>query len=335
MSILVIEANSHDRQALESTLRTGGYSEIHLADSVEAGLSMLGVGADASCSVFGAELIIIGGSSPEDTAEACRKIRMSFRWQDTPIIMLGILGAAEGLPLAVANGASDYLRRPFSEVEFVTRVRLSMRLKYEIDRRKAREHELLEATRQLADLNGILTKMALVDNLTGVANRRHFDKVMESEWRRCFRSKSDLSLVMLDIDHFKAYNDNLGHLAGDVCLRQVANELKMALRRPGDTLSRYGGEEFAVVLPDTPLAGAQIVAENLRLAIENAKIPHPTSLHGGVVTVSVGVACTVPGNNGAWKALLKLADEALYEAKKLGRNRVAAQHLPPDGTRTA
>ena len=332
MTILLIEANAEDRKCLEATLRRGGYAEIVVAASVDEGYGCLGLADDArSPATFGIELIIAGMNAVEDCVDICRRIKDSFQYQDVPLLIVAPASTADGLPLAVAYGAVDYVRKPVDEHEFLARVRSALRLKFEIDRRKARERELLEATRQLSDLNSMLTRLSLVDSLTGVANRRNFDRALEKEWRRCFRSGHSLALIMIDVDFFKAYNDGYGHQSGDDCLKQVAHLLREALRRPGDLLARYGGEEFAVVLPETPLAGAVIVAENLRAAIESASLPHGhTRVPGGRVTLSLGVASIVPQSEGAMKDLIDRADRALYRAKAAGRNRVAGDE-PGDG----
>lgn len=163
-----------------------------------------------------------------------------------------------------------------------------------------------------------LEQMSLTDGLTQLANRRHFDQFLEQEWGRAMRQKSPLSLVMLDIDNFKSYNDHYGHPAGDECLRQVAHILQGVVRRPTDMLARYGGEEFAVVLPDT--ASCEVIAEACRAAIENAAIPHQASDVSDRVTISAGACSMVPGETNSLEDLKQEADAALYRAKHAGRN---------------
>jgi diguanylate cyclase (GGDEF)-like protein len=178
-----------------------------------------------------------------------------------------------------------------------------------------------ERTEQLEEANRKLAALSYVDAMTGVANRRSFDEELMTESRRLPRTRTHLSLLLADIDGFKAYNDALGHQAGDDCLRRVATVIAEGVRRAGDTVARYGGEEFAVLLPDTDAAGAATLAERIRSAVEQRSLPHPT-MPGGGVTISVGVS-TATGKEGVDPAaLVRAADAALYEAKRAGRNRV-------------
>lgn len=165
-----------------------------------------------------------------------------------------------------------------------------------------------------------LEQMSLTDGLTQVANRRHFDQFLEQEWGRAMRQQRPLSLVMVDIDNFKAYNDHYGHPEGDECLRQVARILQAVVRRPTDMLARYGGEEFAIVLPDT--ATGEVIAEACRAAIENAAIEHVASAVSNRVTISAGVCSMLPGASNSLDDLMQQADAALYRAKHAGRNQV-------------
>jgi len=173
----------------------------------------------------------------------------------------------------------------------------------------------------LSDANKRLEQLARTDGLTGLVNRRGFDKALQQEWHRCAREMTALSLVIADIDHFKAFNDLYGHPEGDQCLISVGNALKKVLFRPGDIVARYGGEEFALILPGTD-EGARIVAERCRLAIEGLQIEHKGAEGRQVVTISLGVATIKPSSNGSEAALIAAADKALYRAKHLGRDQV-------------
>ena len=173
-----------------------------------------------------------------------------------------------------------------------------------------------------------LQALAKTDTLTQVANRRHFDELFSREWLRQARANRSLAILLVDIDHFKRYNDTLGHPAGDLCLVKVARGIQEAIFRPGDFVTRYGGEEFAIILTETDLDGALLVAERIRQAVEEMKIEHPASPVGRWVTASVGVSATVPSRDRDPEILLCAADQALHDAKGAGRNCVAG--LSPD-----
>jgi len=191
----------------------------------------------------------------------------------------------------------------------------------DISERKAREDKL--------------NALAMTDGLTGLANRRAFDEALEREWQRTLREGTQMSLLLLDLDHFKAFNDQYGHQVGDDCLRAVADAVRRTLHRPGDIAARYGGEEVAVILPDTGAAGAVEVAEQLRLAVEVLRLPHQANAgRGDWLTTSVGAAtvlCRMGGRMKMPEALLAAADAALYRAKHEGRNRVVNTLLLASG----
>lgn len=174
--------------------------------------------------------------------------------------------------------------------------------------------------------NEQLQRLASIDGLTGVANRRHFDETFSHEWRRAQRLGHSLAVLMLDIDFFKRYNDTYGHQAGDECLAKVAACLRVCLKRPGDLLARYGGEEFVVLLPDLTLEGAQTIATYMCNQIEALNIAHQASGVAPVVTISVGAASCEPRLGSTPTELLARADDALYDAKTAGRNRVVMAH---------
>lgn len=166
-----------------------------------------------------------------------------------------------------------------------------------------------------------LQRLATRDGLTGVANRRCFDETLAAEWRRCMREVRPLSLVLLDVDHFKRYNDVFGHLGGDACLKTIASTLLHACHRSTDLAARYGGEEFAAILPGTTAAGALNVAERIRANVATLQMPHPGNASAGCVTVSLGAATLVPDRTLHLDGLIDAADRALYAAKHAGRNR--------------
>ncbi|MBO8173009.1 MAG: diguanylate cyclase [Bacillaceae bacterium] len=167
-----------------------------------------------------------------------------------------------------------------------------------------------------------LRRLSMVDGLTGIPNRRQFEKTLRKQWNRAIREKNPLSLLMLDIDRFKNYNDVYGHQAGDACLKEVARVLVDAATRPGDLAARYGGEEFMMILPDTDKDNALHIAENIRRDIESLDIKHPHSDTSSRVTVSIGVTTVVPGTAESADQMINRTDQAMYAAKKAGRNRI-------------
>ncbi len=190
----------------------------------------------------------------------------------------------------------------------------------DITERKKIERELIEA-------NDRLSKLSAIDPLTGIANRRIFEELFVKEWKRAFRTRRPLALLMLDVDYFKQLNDTYGHTYGDDCLKQVAQAIQSALKRPMDMVARYGGEEFAVILPETDTAGAEVVAEDIRRQVEQLRLPHATSEVYKHVTVSAGLASCIPEQERGARELLICADQALYAAKHAGRNRIVVGDL--------
>ncbi len=184
---------------------------------------------------------------------------------------------------------------------------------FDISERKKLEHELIETNRKLE-------AFSYQDGLTGIGNRRLYEQVLESEWRRARRNRQPISMVVIDIDHFKEYNDHYGHVMGDQCLRQIATALDGVANRSTDFCARYGGEEFVLLLPETDFSAARMIAEKVRSAILELKIPHAKSATAEVVTVSAGVCTLVPEQGETPERLFEIADRALYLAKKNQRN---------------
>lgn len=187
---------------------------------------------------------------------------------------------------------------------------------FDISERKQQEEELLRLKNELEILS-------YRDSLTGIANRRQFDLVLEREWAHARRDQRPLAVVMLDIDHFKEYNDRYGHPAGDVCLQRIASCLSNAVGREQDLLARLGGEEFVLILPDTTLEAAHALADRCRQRIRDEAIPHASSRIAPILTASAGVSSMVPDESGRATQLIEAADRALYQAKRNGRDRVA------------
>lgn len=328
--ILVVDESEQSLAELESTFVSRGLTNLATARSAEEAMGLLEVSGNGQpAEELDCDLILMNIAMPGlDGIETCKLIKGDERTRDVPVIMTTSRQDFESLRQAFEAGAMDYLTKPINDVELMARVNSALALKAEIDRRKAREQELLEITAMLSKANQELKRLSSLDGLTGVANRRLFDDTLDIEWRRAVRSQTDLALVMMDIDHFKLYNDHYGHQAGDECLKKVARALQTCLRRPADLLARYGGEEFVALLPETDQAGAGLLAEHARLAVQNLAIPHADSPVAKMVTISLGTASTIPRNGREAEELVQAADQALYQAKNQGRNQVAAGLFP-------
>jgi len=223
---------------------------------------------------------------------------------------------------AFAAGAIDYLTKPPNRLELKVRISSALKLKGEIDSRKARERDLLDLTARLEEVNLELQLLSTRDGLTGLANRQAGNNFLSREWLRAAREQKEFSVIMIDIDFFKLYNDSHGHLEGDECLKKVAAALQQGLHRPADMLVRYGGEEFMALLPDTGREGALIVGSTIMAAVAAAQLYHGYSAVSPQVTVSIGIASTTPGVDMPVELLIDSADRALYRAKQEGRNRI-------------
>jgi len=238
-----------------------------------------------------------------------------------PIIVLSTKEEASIKSEAFKAGANDYLVKLPDRVELVARIRYhSIAFINQLQRDEA-FRELRKSQQQLMETNLELEKLTVVDGLTGISNRRHFDDYIDAEWRRAMRSKKPLSILLIDVDNFKQYNDTYGHLAGDDVLRKVAEAIKQCGRRASDVAARFGGEEFVLVLPETPFGELQRLGDRLCAAVEGLNLPHVTSSTGKGVTVSVGGATCVPRMSASALALIASADKALYESKRAGKNR--------------
>ncbi|HWT67993.1 MAG TPA: PleD family two-component system response regulator [Pseudomonas sp.] len=257
-----------------------------------------------------------------DGLSLVREYRNHPATKDIPIIVLSTKEDPLIKSAAFAAGANDYLVKLPDNIELVARIRYHSRSYMTLLQRDAAYRALRVSQQQLLDTNLVLQRLMNSDGLTGLSNRRHFDEYMELEWRRSQREQSQLSLLMIDVDYFKTYNDTFGHLEGDEALRKVAAAIREASARPSDLPARYGGEEFALVLPNTSQGGARLVAEKLRMTVEALKIPHSSPTEGSSLTISIGLATVTPKAGSNCRELISAADKGLYLAKNNGRNQV-------------
>lgn len=246
--------------------------------------------------------------------------------RDVPIIMLSTREDAATKRDSFKAGADDYLVKLPDPIEIIARIRHHSRAYLNQLQRDEAYRALRESQQKLMEANLELQRLSTVDGLTSLANRRHFNSCLEAEWLRASRQQQALALLMIDVDDFKAYNDRYGHLAGDEVLKRVAETMVLHARRSTDLTARFGGEEFAVILPMTPLAGAQQQAQTLCDAIAALQLPHLGSTTGSCVTISVGCAAWVPSRGDSPSLLIGAADFALYDAKHGGKNRVSARN---------
>ena len=306
MKVLIVDDSPTIRAALRSLVEKMGHTVIEAEDGSK-GLTIYGRDRP--------DLVLIDVVMPiMDGYEAARQMRQSLPDEWIPIIFLSSKEADQDLDRAIEAGGDDYLVKPVSFVVLNAKIRALQRI-------ESTRTKLLEISRELAAANRELESLSRQDGLTGIANRRYFDSYLLTEVKRASRERQPLSLILADVDHFKAFNDCYGHQAGDDCLRQVASMLKAVGRRPADLAARYGGEEFAIVLPATAMEGAVDVAKSLARAIDGMSIPHARSGVSRTISLSQGIASLIPAQDTTPESVIQLADQALYQAKQQGRNR--------------
>ncbi len=235
--------------------------------------------------------------------EVCRRLKNMRDTAHTPVVFISSREDAETEIEGLKAGGIDFITKPFNPAI------VRMRITNYIELKRTRDN---------------LEQMSITDQLTGLYNRRYFDRMLTAEIQRSSRSHDCLALMMLDIDHFKRYNDNHGHLAGDECLKMISQAIRKTFRRVGDLVSRYGGEEFAVLLPSTSLSSACMLAETTRKNVEDLQLGYTGLVENGFVTISIGVSGVYPEAETDPQKLLNDADRALYQSKSIGRNRVVA-----------
>jgi diguanylate cyclase (GGDEF)-like protein len=304
--VLIVDDSDTIRAVLANSVRSMKLEPV-LADCGEKAVEL-----------FAAErpsLVLLDVNMPGiDGYETARRIRALLPDEWVPIIFLSASEADQDLERAIECGGDDYLVKPVSPVVLTAKMRALQRL--DQMRRK-----LVEVSNDLSAANQRLEELSHQDSLTGIANRRAFDFLLERQFREAKRRSEPFSVALCDVDHFKAYNDHYGHLAGDDCLKQIAAALARACKRPTDVAARFGGEEFALLLPETTGEGALAVVERVRQELAALGIAHAGSLTSSCVTLSAGIASFSPERDIASRDLTVRADAALYRAKQLGRNR--------------
>ncbi|MBN9456504.1 MAG: diguanylate cyclase [Bosea sp.] len=259
-----------------------------------------------------------------DGLDLVRAYRRDPALHAVPVIVLSTKEDPATKSDAFQTGANDYLVKLPDKVELIARIRYHTRAYLDHQQRDEAYRALRESQRELMRANLELERLTRIDGLTGLGNRRYFDEYLAAEWRRSLRTGAPLSVLMIDVDHFKQYNDAYGHLAGDDVLKQVAGVIQEGAARATDLAARFGGEEFVVVLTDVSQAGAAHVAERLVQSVRELDIAHGNDK----VTISVGAATAFAQAEGEPGLLLNAADTALFEAKNTGRNRAVAAAVP-------
>ncbi len=306
VTVLVVEDSRVAMNSLCKYLKHMGIEEPLKAGSGQAALDIF--------SAQRPDIVLLDVILPDiDGFEVALKMRSLEKGDDwSAIIFLTSMTKDQDVARGIEAGGDDYLKKPVSEVILKAKI-LAMSRLVETHRAMARvKQELNEANKKLQHLS-------TTDKLTGIANRHMFDVLLKREWRRCERLKQPMSLIMVDVDLFKQYNDAYGHQAGDKCLKTIAKQVSRGAPRASDLAARYGGEEFVLVLGETTIEGARWVANNIRQHVSDLGIPHASSPFGHV-TVSCGLATMNPHQGKRLEELIFAADAALYEAKAQGRN---------------
>lgn len=296
--ILLVDDESVNIQILHGILDEGDYEFIFATD----GATALDLAIEQAPDIILLDVMMPG----MDGYEVCRRLKGASLTRNIPIIFVTALNQMEDEEKGLTLGAIDYVAKPLSPAIVRVRVKNHLELKRFRDR---------------------LENMAMFDGLTEIANRRRFDDFLDTEWKRAGRNKTPLSIILMDIDFFKPFNDHYGHAAGDECLKKVAKTLANCLERPADLVARYGGEEFVCVLPETGEEGAGNVAGQLSEAIRAMQVPHEYSKVADVVTMSLGCLTATGDDHMTPTQIIQEVDKLLYQSKEGGRNRVTSATL--------
>ena len=302
MNILIADDTASDRIVLKSYLKQLGHDVLDVSDGRQAIETF-------STHQTQLDLVILDVLMPNlDGYDTAKKIRTMEGDEWLPIIFLSAQTEADDLSEGIHAGGDDYLFKPVDKIILTAKMHAMQRISL--------------MRRKLSEMNKRLARMVNLDGLTGAANRRYLDEYLEREWLRAHRNQSPLSICMVDVDLFKSFNDQFGHLAGDECLKSIVSTIDAIPRRPGDIVARYGGEEFCCVLPDTGIDDAARLAEAMRKEVEERVIGYQITNTDRIVTVSIGVATVIPDKDSSIQHLISKADKALYQAKEFGRNQI-------------
>ncbi|MFC7206162.1 diguanylate cyclase domain-containing protein [Comamonas endophytica] len=315
-SVLVVEDQPSMRASLVQELKHAGVSEIMEAADGQVALQLFKLRRP--------DLVLLDIRLPGlDGYGVAHQMRESEAGDWTPIIFLSGLDTDLDLWRGIESGGDDYLVKPVKPIVLVAKLRAMRRL---LDMRR----RLVSMSAELHLANQRLNEMVEMDALTGLVNRRGFDRILHAEILLARRDNKPLTLMLCDLDHFKRYNDSCGHVKGDECLRAVGKLLRDVCMRPRDVASRYGGEEFAMILPNTPRSGAMTFARALGKMLRVRALPHPDSPLGSVLTLSGGITTCVPDDSTNAESMVMRADQALYAAKAQGRDRFFSFEMQMD-----
>lgn len=324
MKVLVVDDDKSIRSILLAMINEWGY-EVLLAADGDSAWELL-----EACDAQEPLIVLLDWVLPGlDGLELCRRLKEGKLAARHYVIMLtGEKNGEDDIVEGFAAGADDFLLKPVSARELSCRLSVGKRIltyQYQLEQRNQTLEEttsVMEAVvRQLNQVNTRLKEISMIDELTGIANRRSLEEYLDREWRHAQRQQEPLAVILIDVDYFKLYNDTYGHQAGDECLRAIAAVLADNAKRSTDVAARYGGEEFAVVLRGANPLGGKVVAETIRQQVEALQVEHKSSSVASYVTITLGVAAVIPDSGSNYMEIIKHADEALYRAKSEGRNK--------------
>jgi diguanylate cyclase (GGDEF)-like protein len=313
-NILLVDDQPQNLDLLSSLLEAQGYEVRQAIDP-----AMVFPAIDLALP----DLILLDIQMPRmDGYEICERLKADPDTEDIPVIFISALDEAWDKVKAFGVGGADYITKPFKTVEVLARVKNQFKIRRLQQELRQQNAKLEAVVAQLQAANQELKRLSTLDGLTQIANRRYFDEYLHQSWGLAMQEEQPITLIMCDIDYFKKYNDTYGHQAGDRCLYKVAQILARSVNRAEDMTCRYGGEEFAIILPRTDQAGGQQVAQRIAQTLQTQRLIHAGSPVSPYVTVSMGIVSLVPSLGTKPELLIRLADLALYRAKAQGRNTI-------------